>query len=440
MLGDFLGLDYEVEVFNEKFIEISQTESIASQHKLTLDATFFIQADRGWLTLETMPSLPLSSWCPTEDCIDANLVEPLIPVLYGRPGLHCSLGNLHLNLDIFGSCFFMLSRYEELVNSVRDSHNRFPAEASVAFKENFLNRPLVNEYVEILWSCLIRISPQLSRKKRVFKKHISCDVDHPIDYVGYSLYRTVLRICARIIRDRKPKIAILDLANYFFRKFGSHRFDEYRNNIFWIMSVNKQAGNKVAFYFIPIQTDSSKEDPNDVRSKKISELLRYIVDSGHEVGMHPGYQTYNHTLNFQKSSLAFKQALNDEDIDFKKIGGRQHYLMYDVSKTPQLWEENGFHYDSSLGFADRAGFRCGVCYEYQMYDLVNRSRMQLIQRPLILMETTLLAYENLNLDSSALNSRIRRFEKVIRSYKGDFTLLWHNSSLPNNQTYKTLIG
>ena len=132
--------------------------------------------------------------------------------------------------------------------------------------------------------------------------------------------------------------------------------------------------------------------------------------------------------------------MNDEDIDFKKIGGRQHYLMYDVSKTPQLWEENGFHYDSSLGFADRAGFRCGVCYEYQMSDLVNRSRMQLIQRPLILMETTLLAYENLNLDSSALNSRIRRFEKVIRSYKGDFTLLWHNSSLPNNQTYKTLIG
>jgi hypothetical protein len=440
VLGNFLGLDYEVEVFHENFIEITQPESTASQNKLTLDATFFIQADCGWLTTETMPSLPLLSWCPREDCIDADLVEPHIPVLYGYPGLDCSLGNLHLNLDIFGSCFFMLSRYEELITNVRDSHNRFPATASVAYKESFLHRPLVNEYVEILWSCLIRISPQLSRKKRVFKKHISCDVDHPIDVVGYSLYRTVLRVCARIIRDRKPKIAILDLANYFFKKFGSDRFDEYRNNIFWIMDVNKQAGNKVAFYFIPLQTDSSKEDPSDVRSKKNSKLLRHIVDSGHEVGMHPGYQTYNHALNFQRSSAAFKQALHDEDIDFKEMGGRQHYLMYDVSKTPQLWEANGFHYDSSLGFADRAGFRCGVCYEYQMYDLVNRTRMQLIQRPLVLMETTLLAYENLNFDGSALHSRIRHFEKVIRSYKGDFTLLWHNSSLPNNQTYKTSIG
>ena len=440
MLGDFLGLDYEVEVFNEKFIEITQPESIASQDKLTLDATFFIQADRGWLTSDTMPSLPLSSWCPREDCIDANLVEPIIPVLYGRSGLDCSLGNLHLNLDIFGSCFFMLSRYEELVSSVRDSHNRFPARASVAFKENFLDRPLVNEYVEILWNCLIKISPELRRKKRVFKKRISCDVDHPLDTAGYSLRRTVLRVFARIIRDRKPKIAALDVLNYVFKKFGSDHFDEYRNNISWIMSVNKQAGNEVAFYFIPLQTDLSMEDPSDVRSDKVLSLIRHIVDSGHEVGIHPGYKTYNHPVNFQRSCIAFKQALHNADIDFKKIGGRQHYLRYDISTTPQLWEKNGFHYDSSLGFADRAGFRCGVCYEYKMYDLVNRAKMKLIQRPLVLMETTLLAYENLNLNDGTLLNRISYFEKVIRSYKGDFTLLWHNSSLPNNEIYKSSIG
>ena len=329
----------------------------------------------------------------------------------------------------------MLSRYEELIISERDSHDRFPATASIAYKAGFLDRPIVNEYIEILWSCMQALWPDLTRKERKFRKLISCDVDSPFDLAAHTLKKTVLRIGARLIRDKNYKLALFDGLNYVFKKFRSDRFDEYRNNIDWMMCVNSAAGNKVAFYFIPIQTNTSKEDLNDVRSPKLAKLLKHIVDSGHEVGFHPGYDTYKSTGNFKKSADALKEAFKNERIEFSNIGGRQHYLRYSVATTPQLWEANGFTYDTSLGFADNAGFRTGVCYEYTMFNLITRTKMRLKQRPLLIMEVTLLSsdYEGLStVDNSCINY-IRNIKTIVEKYDGDFTLLWHNSLIYRNE-------
>lgn len=432
LLGDFLGLSFEVECYDGDVIEITKppTSVGASSNlaQLTLDASFFHKAHQAWLEPESMPVLPLQNWTPIQDGIEANLVESRVPVLYGQPGLVKYGEHIHLNLDIFGSTFFMLSRYEELITLDRDNHDRFPAWASVVFKEGFLDRPIVNEYLEILWACLKQLWPDLVRKERQFRKLISCDVDHPFDLVGYSLKRTILRVGARLLRDKNPKLALYDALNYVFKKFGSDRFDEYRNNIDWMMKVNDAVGNKVAFYFIPIQTDKNKEEPNDVRNPKISALLKHIVDSGHEIGIHPGYQTYNNPINFKKSVEALKEACESQSIDTINLGGRQHYLMYDVSQTPRLWENNGLTYDSSLGLADKAGFRCGVCYEFTMFDLVTRTKMQLKQRPLIIMEGSIIskAYENLGFSEKAFR-RFQNLTKVCKKFEGDYTLLWHNS-------------
>ena len=51
-------------------------------------------------------------------------------------------------LDILAASFFMLTRWEEYVNRTRDNHNRFQATASLAYKQGFLDRPIVNEYIE----------------------------------------------------------------------------------------------------------------------------------------------------------------------------------------------------------------------------------------------------------------------------------------------------
>jgi hypothetical protein len=438
MLGDFLGLDFKISEHNGLNIKIIRPDDNAY---LTLNADFFKKIEQSWLKYESMPILPLSSWVPQGDGLQVTLVRERVPVIYGRPGLVKNGKHWHLNLDIFGSAFFMLSRYEELIVESLDNHNRFPATASIAYKAGFLDRPIINEYLEILWSCMQVLWPNLIKKERKFRKLISCDVDHPFDLAGHSLKRTTLRVGARLMRDKNPKLALFDSLNYIFKKFNSDCFDEYRNNIDWMMKVNSAVDNKVAFYFIPIQTNISKEDPNDISSAKLTKLLKHIIDSGHEVGFHPGYDTYKFSENFKKSANALKEAFKKGGMEFSIVGGRQHYLRYDVAITPQLWEDNGLSYDTSLSFADKAGFRTGVCYEYCMFNLVTRRKMQLKQRPLIVMECSIIAsrYGGLGYSAEAMK-KFEYFVNTCRLFEGDFTLLWHNSFFVDNKSKNFYLG
>jgi hypothetical protein len=58
--------------------------------------------------------------------------------------------------------------------------------------------------------------------------------------------------------------------------------------------------------------------------------------------------------------------------------------------TWHFWEEVGLQYGSTLTFADHAGFHCGICYEYPVFDLLDKKMLKLKERPLLVMEKTLL--------------------------------------------------
>ena len=436
LLYEFLGLDFEVDIYEGDKIEISSLLDSKNSSILSLDASFFKKANFNWLNSLSMPVLPLLNWCPKEDGINANLVNQNFPVLYGSPGIVKNNKGIHLNIDIFGSAFFMLTRYEEAVIKERDGHNRFSFKYSLAYKENFLNRPIINEYLEILYECLKYLWPNTLRKKLKFRRFISCDVDHPFDLAGFSIKKTVLRVGARLLRDKNPKLALLDFFNFIFKKFNSDFFDQYINNINWIMKVNKSYNNIVTFNFIPLQTNKN-EAIYDFQNKKILSLIEHIVNYGHMIGFHPGYNTYNSKKKFQDSVNIFKKVCKDLNLITSKLGGRQHYLRFDICKTPKLWSGNNFYYDSSLGYSDQPGFRCGTCYEYSMFDLNDRTALQLKQRPLIIMENSIINNNLKKLDNK--NSIINNFDYYIdicKQYNGDFTLLWHNSSFQFSESFK----
>ena len=101
------------------------------------------------------------------------------------------------------------------------------------------------------------------------------------------------------------------------------------------------------------------------------------------------------------------------------------------------------NYDSSLGFADHAGFRCGLCYEFPMYDLTNRRPLEIRQRPLVLMECSVIdsRYQGLGTSSEAFDYMLE-LKNECRKYNGDFTILWHNQrfvSFAERELYKSII-
>ncbi len=83
-------------------------------------------------------------------------------------------------------------------------------------------------------------------------------------------------------------------------------------------------------------------------------------------------------------------------------------------------------WDSTLSYADKEGFRCGTCYEYSVFDILNREKLKLKERPLIIMEGTLVNYQNFTPEE--MEERIKNLADKVKQYNGQFVFLWHNSS------------
>ena len=425
MFHEFLGLDFKVKTNVGEFFEITRPDS---DKKLSLDSSFFSKLKNDWLKSETLPVLPLATWKPSDDYINVNLIESTVPVLYGKPGLKRSNDHLHINVDIFGGVFFMLSRYEELIQKERDNHDRFPAFASIAYKANFLERPIVNEYLEILWACLSLLWPDLIRKKNQSQVFISCDVDQPYDCSIENIPRLIKTCAGDLVKRRSVQEMFKRINRYFFNKIGNYNFDS-NYSFDWYMDVCENAGLKVAFYFIP----TSKENNNgsyELTETRIIKLLKKIDDRGHEIGVHSSYQTYKDKDKIIKHKLLLDNTLEKAGIKQKIKGNRQHYLRWDTYITPEYLNDAGFEYDTTGGYADSAGFRFGTSKEFSMWGWKIQNKLKIKQRPLIIMECSVISNEYMGLGyTKEAEELMKKLKKISLLNGGNFSLLWHNSHL-----------
>jgi hypothetical protein len=107
-----------------------------------------------------------------------------------------------------------------------------------------------------------------------------------------------------------------------------------------------------------------------------------------------------------------------------------HFLRWDQAVTLNAWSEAGMAYDSTLSYADRPGFRCGTCFEYPAFDVVNEQPLPVRVRPLIAMECTVMAPRYMDLGTGeAAAAKFAQLKEACRAVNGCFTLLWHNSQL-----------
>ena len=332
------------------------------------------------------------------------------------------------DLDIFAACFFMLTRWEEYVNKSRDKHDRFPAYKSLAYKQNFLDRPIVNEYLEELKKMLLEFDDSLNFKQHTEKTYISCDVDQPFDCTVESFSRLLKVGAGDILKRKSIKEFAKRVRRYVFNKFENYKYDTHYN-FDWYMKTCEKAGLKATFYFIP----TSIEKHNgcyELKDTKINSLLRYIDSRGHDIGGHGSYQTYQDKEKAKVQKNMLDNTLSSSGISQKVVGNRQHYLRWDSSLTPSVLEYAGFEYDTTGCYADRPGFRYGVCYEFSMFDFLNRKKLDIKQRPLVVMEATLISKQYMGLGYSQKTvDTIKKYKNICHRYGGNFTLLWHNSDL-----------
>mgnify|MGYP003775241589 CR=1 FL=1 len=126
------------------------------------------------------------------------------------------------------------------------------------------------------------------------------------------------------------------------------------------------------------------------------------------------------------SRWSYEKQLLENAIQQEILEGRQHYLRMDVTKTLPIWDKNSMKIDSTLGFADKEGFRCGTGDLFSIFDFLNRKQLQLKERPLILMDGTLRQYQQYT--QAQVSEIIKYYINIGNRYNTGVTMLFHNSS------------
>lgn len=427
VVGELLGLDWALELEDRDDVEITLCGRSGGCLRLADDLLGI--AEDAWLTQGSLPQSPLRQWALPDSELALRLLGPTLPLLYGdgdSPALLRDRGCLTLSLDLFGCSFFMLSRYEEAVaDAPADPLGRFPAAASAAVRGDFLNRPIVNEYAELLWWCLHRLWPQLERTPRRYQVRPTHDVDVPLTVFGRSHLQNLRSIAADIIRRRHPELALARLKSYL-KVIGGHVDYDLYNAFPFLMAEAERRGLTAAFYFITDSPAGPMDGDYDFENNLwVRRLLRAIYARGHEVGLHPSYGSFDNLDQISKELTTLRRVCSAEGIEQSAWGGRQHYLRWKNPQTWRHWEKCGLSYDSSLGYVECFGFRCGICCEYPVFDLGGSQQLQLRERPLVVMDATPEVYG----DKRWIHAlpQMVAIADACKKVGGDFVFLFHNN-------------
>ena len=318
ILNEFLGLKYSLEINDD----IINTDIILENgNVLIVEDHFFnkFKTEKEYLELSNIPS--------DIEFLSSDLILLLeIPIIFGKNNLKVSENKIVCGLDIFASSFYMLTRWEEYVIKERDHHNRFSSKSSLAFKFGFLNRPIVNEYVELLWSSLFHLGIQHNRKERKFEVIPTHDVDLPKLWWGV---KDVVKSIAGDIFKRKDLKSVLWTVKNYFKKISGEKdpFDTFE----YLMSLSERNNLTSHFFFMSGGT-SNKDNYYKITNSNIKSLMAKIKDRGHVIGFHPSYNAYNEDSQF-KDELS---NLN-ENSPVKVSCGREHFLRFEVPTTWQIW-------------------------------------------------------------------------------------------------------
>ena len=399
---EFFGIDIEI-IFLENKSRIFEIQKEGKS--LIISDVFFNQKKNDWLCPSYLPKLPLNQFKLSDYGLNKCSPHSMIPIFYPSEFndiIVAHNGNVtYLNLDIFGTIFFFLSRYEEYVLDTSDEHGRFPFKSSILSNKSLIKRPTVNEYIEILWSTMKRIWPKLRRMQHKFKIDLTIDIDRPVykenkSLIDFDFYFKIFKFAESNSLTLK----------FFFISGGSTLFDaEYKLN-----------------------------------DLEIQKLLKLVDERGHKIGLHPSYDSIVSIKKAKMELDALKFTCESLGIQQNIKYSRQHYLRFYPRSTWRNLDSIGISNDSSLSFAEHVGFRCGICNEYPVFDLKYSKKLNLLEQPLLLMDDTLFSniYMNFSINNDEALITCNEIKNSCKFFDGTFTILFHDNNILNENYFNFL--
>jgi len=318
--------------------------------------------------------------------------------------------------DIFASTFYLLSRYEEYIPHLKDEMDRFPAEESLAYKEGFLQQPVIDIWAFKFKKVLKAHFPEMPFVERNFVQHHMVDATQPFAYTQRGFLRNFAGYFSDLGRFKFKHILNRSRVLLGLRK------DPY--DVFsWMINVAKQGHIKLTVLFLMGEGFSFKQDSNTQR-KHYRKTVKFVSDYA-EVG-----------LIFSYHSLGNEERLKREKLQMEELTHRSlqcslnDKLLVNLPHNYRNSLELEVARDASMLYESTLGFRSGTCTPFLFYDLDYEIKTPLIIHPMAGVTSALAGKKE-----GQIESELMKVKQEVAAVNGTFSLLFSNQNFTSDQLF-----
>lgn len=387
---------------------------------LTSDLQAFLAADGPGINYSAEPIENVFSIVPTGLLFETGITPQAISCIevYGRKAFYPTTGDFPF--DIFSAVFYLLSRYEEYLPHEKDAYGRYAHTASLAFKEGFLDIPLVNYWLQDLRTALNRHYPDIGFRYPAFKFIPTYDIDSAFSFLHKEWWRNLGGALKAFARGHWSALARRIVVLQGKRQ---DPFDAYE----WLDSLHLYCRLRPYYFFLVAARCKGVDRNLPLSSTGFRELIQYHA-AGYRLGIHPSWQSGDDEELLQEE-IEWLEVIAGQHIN----RSRQHFIRFTLPETYRRLLRHGIDRDFSMGYGSINGFRASVASSFYWYDLAKEETTQLRVFPFCFMDAN--AFYEQQFTAARAMSELLHYYRHIRKVNGLMITIWHNSFLGTDPEY-----
>jgi hypothetical protein len=394
-LREKTGIAFELTESNERYQQELQPKINYSLESLSLDDVHIIPCG-------LLSESGICSW-------EIKVIQHRdFPIFFANGGT--------LGFDLPAAVFYLISRYEEYHPFTPDEYGRYPCQNSLAYQAEFLNTPLVDEWVNHFTQQLKSRFPTLQFKYPEYNFIPTYDIDIAWSYLHKGWIRNIGGFF------KYPKTAIERLRVLI--GLQKDPFDCYDE----LHQIHKHNDLK-PIYFFPVGCKRSSLDKHISPDNKAYRRLIQSISTKAEIGLHPSVYSNEHL-----EAVAEEKTTLEEIIGRPVHQSRQHYLLFTLPDTYRTLIKAGITDDYSMGYGTVNGFRASTSQSFLWYDLEREETTPLRIHPLAWMDAN--AYYEQKLDSDDASAELKYYHQTIQKVNGHFISVSHNHLIAAQNSWK----
>lgn len=319
-----------------------------------------------------------------------------------------------LPFDIFAATFYLLSRYEEYLPHSKDEYGRYAHTNALAYKEAFLNQPLVNKWIFEFGRLLEKIFPPFTIHHLPFSFLPTYDIDEAYAYKHKPWWKNVGGLLKHFFK------ADFHSASFRLNVLTDKRKDPY-DSYEWMDSLHETFHLKPIYFFLVAEKSKGYDKNISPRKAALQQLINEHATK-YTIGVHPSWQSGDDEALLQQEKKYIEEV---SEVSISK--SRQHYVRLTIPHTYRKLIDAGITEDYSMGYGSINGFRASVASPFYWYDLEKEEQTSLLIYPFCFMDAN--AYYEQKLSAQQAYDEMLQYYHEVKAVNGLYITLWHNNFL-----------